>query len=178
LDISKVEAGRLEVSLFPASLDGVVREVVKQFQGELQNKAIQIEVNVPKVVKPIATDASKLKQVLVNLIDNAVKYTDEGKISIAVVTCPVDSQPIRIDITDTGIGIPSDRFQDIFEPFFQLSVEGKSPSAGTGLGLSICRSLCDLLGYRLEVQSTRGKGSRFSIVLGAGESAPLLEKAG
>jgi protein-histidine pros-kinase len=178
LDLSKVEAGRLEVSLFPASLDGVVREVVKQFQGELQNKAIQIEVNVPKVVKPIATDASKLKQVLVNLIDNAVKYTDEGKISIAVVTRPVDSQPIRIDITDTGIGIPSDRFQDIFEPFFQLSVEGKSQSLGTGLGLSICRSLCDLLGYRLEVQSTPGKGSQFSIVLDAGESAPLLEKAG
>jgi len=115
-------------------------------------------------VKPIETDANKLKQVLINLIDNALKFTERGKISVGISVSPVDFQPTRIDVSDTGRGIPPDRLDDIFEPFLQLPSEATQPG-GTGLGLSICRSLCDLLGFRLEVQSKPGRGSTFSIVL-------------
>jgi len=178
LDLSKVEAGRLEVNLAPASLDSLVRDVVKHLEGERENKSVDIAVHIPETVRPVLTDVNKLKQVLVNLIDNAMKFTEEGAVAIELTVSPVDCQPIRIDITDTGIGIPSDRLQDIFEPFFQLQSQDRGRSRGTGLGLSICRSLCDLLGYRLEVNSTPGEGSTFSILLVAEESVPRLERAG
>jgi PAS domain S-box-containing protein len=177
LDLSKVEAGRLEVSLSAANLESILQDIVKQLNGDRQKKNIEIELKIPKTVKPIPVDSNKLKQVLVNLIGNAVKYTDEGKITIVLDVSPVDFQPTRIDITDTGVGIPEERLAEIFEPFFQVPVKGKPRSPGTGLGLSICRSLCDLLGYRLEVASTLGKGSTFSVVL-ADKSASVLERAG
>jgi protein-histidine pros-kinase len=169
LDLSKVEAGHLDVILAPISLGSVVRDVVKLLEGKVQNKDICIEVQIPETVNPVLTDANKLKQILVNLIDNAVKYTQEGRVVVELAVNPADCQPIRIDIIDTGIGIPPERLQDIFEPFFQLQQQDKPRSTGTGLGLSICRSLCDLLGYRLEVASTPGKGSRFSVLLSAAQ---------
>ena len=178
LDLSKVEAGCMEINLAPASLDSLVRDVVKHLEGEREKKNVHIAVHIPDTVKTVLTDVAKLKQVLVNLIDNAMKYTEKGNVAIELAVNPVDSQPIRIDISDTGPGIPSDRLQDIFEPFFQLQPQEKGRTRGTGLGLAICRSLCDLLGYRLEVNSTPGKGSTFSILLDAEESVPRLERAG
>jgi len=178
LDISKVEAGRLEVNLAPTSIDSVVGEVLKQLEGERRNRNVNIEVQIPGTVKPLVTDPNKLKQILTNLIDNALKFTQEGQVTVEVIVGPIDFQPVRIDITDTGIGIPSDRLQDIFEPFLQLHADPTGQSGGTGLGLSICRSLCDLLGYRLRVQSTPGKGSTFSLTLGIDESLFLWEKVG
>jgi signal transduction histidine kinase len=151
---------------------------VKHLEGERENKNVGITVHIPETVEPVLTDVSKLKQVLVNLIDNAMKYTEQGNVAVELAVSPVDFQPIRIDVADTGVGIPSERLQDIFEPFFQLESQGKGRARGTGLGLSICRSLCDLLGYRLEVNSTPGKGSTFSILLRAEESLPRLEKVG
>jgi signal transduction histidine kinase len=139
-------------------------------EGKIQNKNISIDVQIPETVKPVLTDANKLKQILVNLIDNAVKYTHEGSVVVNLGVSPAECQPLRIDITDTGIGIPSERLQDIFEPFFQLRLQNEPHSTGTGLGLSICRSLCDLLGYRLEVASKPGKGSRFSVLFPAEQS--------
>ncbi|HYR41484.1 MAG TPA: ATP-binding protein, partial [Terriglobia bacterium] len=178
LDISKVESGRLEVNVAPTSVDSVVREVLKQLEGERRNRNVNIEVRIPETVKPLVTDASKLKQILTNLVDNALKFTQEGQVTVEVIVGPINFQPVRIDITDTGTGIPSDRLQDIFEPFLQLQADASSQSGGTGLGLSICRSLCDLLGYRLQVQSTPGKGSRFSVALGVDESLSLWERVG
>jgi PAS domain S-box-containing protein len=179
LDLSKIEAGRVDVSLAPASLDSIIRDVVNQLEGQRHDRKVEIDLNLPQTVTPVLTDESKLKQVLVNLIDNALKYTRKGGVLVDLSVNPLDFLPLRIDITDTGIGIPPDRLQDIFEPFFQLDApEGTRPT-GTGLGLSICRSLCDLLGYRIEVQSTPGKGSTFSIVLSAEEAADSLwEKVG
>jgi len=178
LDLSKVEAGRLEMNVGPVSLDSVVREVVKQLEGERENVDVDLEVSIPETVKPIETDANKLKQVLINLIDNALKFTERGKVSIGISVSPVDFQPTRIDVADTGRGIPPDRLDDIFEPFLQLPSEAKQPG-GTGLGLSICRSLCELLGYRLEVQSRPGRGSTFSIVLQhTQEDLSLWERVG
>jgi PAS domain S-box-containing protein len=179
LDLSKVEAGRLEVNVKPTSLGSIVREAVRQLEAGSRNKNIAIEVQIPESAKPVLTDANKLKQVLVNLIDNAIKFTENGTITVEVTVSPKNSEPVRIDVTDTGVGIPPNRLHDIFEPFVQLQTQANRPSGGTGLGLSICRSLCDLLGYRLHAESTPGKGSSFSILLPTDdESLSLWEKVG
>ncbi len=178
LDLSKIEAGRLEVTKAPANLDSIVRDIVKQLEGEYRNGNVALEVSIPPAVKPVLTDENKLKQVLMNLIDNALKFTETGKVTVEVMVNPMNSQPFRIDVSDTGIGIPPGHLQEIFEPFLQLETKGDLPSSGTGLGLSICRSLCDLLGYQLQVQSTPGGGSTFSVVLTGDESVSLLEQAG
>ena len=178
LDLSKVEAGRLELNIAPASLDSVVSEVVKQFEGERRNGKVEIEVSIPGTVTPVLTDKNKLKQVLINLIDNALKFTEEGKVKVELIVNPIDFQPTRIDISDTGIGIPSGHLQKIFEPFLQLRTEANLRSSGSGLGLSICRSLCDLLGFQLQVQSAPGKGSTFSVLFPADGSASVWKRAG
>jgi len=91
---------------------------------------------------------------------------------------PIDFQPTRIDISDSGIGIPSGHLQKIFEPFLQLRTEANLRSSGSGLGLSICRSLCDLLGLQLQVQSAPGKGSTFSVLFPADGSPSVWKRAG
>ena len=123
-------------------------------------------------------DPRALSQVLINLIGNAIRFTDHGGVAVSARTELEEGMQIllHVCVTDTGVGIPADRLQDIFEPFFQLPAEGKSRSRGTGLGLSICRSLCELLGCRLEVHSTPGKGSIFSVVFS--DPTSILEKAG
>src|SRR5207249_1643197 len=143
-----------------------------------RNRNVAVEVSIPPTVKPVLTDANRLKQVLMNLIDNALKFTEQGKVTVEVVVNPMDFQPIRIDVCDTGIGIPPGHLHEIFEPFLQIKTKENFPASGTGLGLSICRSLCDLLGHQLQVQSTPGKGSTFSVVLISDESVSLWEKAG
>jgi PAS domain S-box-containing protein len=165
LDLSKVEAGRLDTNIAPVNLESVIREVISQFEVQHRDTAVALELNIPESVKPIETDANKLKQVLINLIDNALKFTEQGKVCVSVAIDSDDLEPTCIDVKDTGKGIPPDRLDDIFEPFLQLQGEVKERPVGTGLGLPICRSLCELLGYRLEVQSALGEGSTFSIVL-------------
>jgi signal transduction histidine kinase len=100
-----------------------------------------------------------------HLVENALKFTDHGSVTIDVLIDPSTSVPVRIDVKDTGIDIAAPQLHKIFEPFHQLDAEGDRPVGGTGLGLSISRSLCDLLGYDLRVQSEPGRGSTFSIVL-------------
>lgn len=99
-----------------------------------------------------------------NLVENALKFTERGSVTVEAA---VDSTsvPVRIDVIDTGIGIPAEQLNKIFEPFHQLKTEADRLPSGTGLGLSICRSICDLLGYTLQVQSKPGRGSTFSISL-------------
>jgi PAS domain S-box-containing protein len=173
LDLSKVEAGHMEVELAPAPVDAIVRDVVKQLEAEKRNPNVEIVVHLPESMEPLVTDAAKLKQVLVNLVHNALKFTERGSVTVEVIASPIDAMPERIDVTDTGAGIPADRLQDIFEPFQQLEMETNRRYGGTGLGLSISRCLCELLGCRLEVQSWPGRGSTFSIVLREVNRLPL-----
>ena len=100
-----------------------------------------------------------------NLLENALKFTERGSVTVDVVVDPSTSVPVRINVADTGIGIPAQQLNTIFEPFHQLEMDRSPRFGGTGLGLSICRSICDLLGYELRVQSEAGRGSTFSIVL-------------
>jgi protein-histidine pros-kinase len=167
LDLSKVEAGRLEVQVGIVSVDTIIRDVVKQLEGGRRNGAVEIVLKLPPAIRPVQTDGQKLKQVLMNLLDNALKFTERGSVTIEVMVSPLDSQPVRIDVVDTGIGMPPDQLNEIFEPFRQLETDTERQPPGSGLGLSICRSLCDLMGYELVVRSEPGRGSKFSIILGA-----------
>jgi PAS domain S-box-containing protein len=166
LDLSKVEAGHMELQLTEIAIDGLISDIVRQLEGKRRNPEVNLIVKVPDVMAPVQADAARLKQVLLNLIENGLKFTSHGTVTIAVDINPVNLRPVRIDVTDTGIGIPPERLQDIFEPFRQVE-ESTSPREGSGLGLSICRSLCELMHYRLEVRSAPGAGSTFSVILEA-----------
>ncbi len=173
LDLSKIEAGRMELELAPAALDGIVREVVMQLEAERQSASVQIVICVPQELEPLETDGYKLKQVLMNLVHNALKFTERGTVTIQILTGGADRRPIRIDVADTGPGIEPGRLNEIFQPFQQAAPVMGGKHRGTGLGLAISRSLCDLMGYALQVESHPGRGSTFSVILTSGGQLPL-----
>ena len=164
LDLSKIEAGRVELERAPTCLTALVQEVVAQFAETVRGAKVQLLTNMPSRLAPFDTDASKLRQVLLNLVGNALKFTPRGQVTIQVESDPVTQQPRRIDVIDTGIGIPAEQLADIFERFHQADNSLTRHYGGTGLGLTISRSLCQLLGYQLTVHSEMDKGSTFSVI--------------
>ncbi|GEM_PF-1384934 len=163
LDLSKVEAGRVELEITPVSLGDLVHETFSQLEGQVRGKDVEFAVEIPLNLRPIETDEAKLKQVLINLLGNAIKFTEKGSIKVRILTDSQTENPIRLDVEDTGIGIPGDKLDTIFEAFQQADSSTTRKYGGTGLGLTISRSLCQLMGYRLEACSEIGKGSVFSI---------------
>ena len=165
LDLSKVEAGKLELLLSDVALDQLLNDTVDQLGGEVRGKKVKLATEIPKKIKSLQADEAKLKQVLINLLGNALKFTEKGRITISILTNPKTHRPERIEVRDTGIGIPADRLANIFEAFQQAESGTSRQYVGTGLGLAISRSLCDLMGYQLNVSSTVGVGTTFSIIL-------------
>ncbi|MGH7717949.1 MAG: sensor histidine kinase [Gemmatimonadaceae bacterium] len=167
LDLSAIEAGKQRLTISSVSLEELIRETVGQLEGRLTSKEVVLRVDLPTRMLPVDTDARKLKQVLINLVGNALKFTPVGSVRVSVHVSPTSLRPRRIEVTDTGVGIPASRLDAIFEPFEQVETGsgGSGGQQGTGLGLAIARSLCELMGYRLSVKSEVGKGSTFSIDL-------------
>jgi signal transduction histidine kinase len=168
LDIAKVEAGRLTVSKGLVNVDQLLRDVVAQLSGQQRHEGVELRADPPDDVVPIEADGALLRQVLINLTGNAIRFTHKGSV---VLGADVDANgiPQRLFVRDTGIGIPADRQAAIFEPFEQAEGETHLTYGGTGLGLAISRSICDALGYSLGVESDVGKGSTFFIKLSAVE---------
>jgi len=164
LDLSKIEAGHVELERTPIWLTALVEEVVAQFAGTIRGAQVQLLTEMPLRLAPFYTDASRLKQILLNLVGNALKFTPQGTVTIQVENDPVTQQPRRIDVIDTGIGIPPEQLEGIFERFQQADNGLTRHYGGTGLGLTISRSLCQLLGYHLTVHSEMDKGSTFSVI--------------
>ncbi|HEX2093095.1 MAG TPA: PAS domain S-box protein [Longimicrobiaceae bacterium] len=171
LDLSKIEAGKMELQIAPVSLDSLVLETLDQLRGAVRGRELELRAAVPEGVAPLETDAAKLKQVLINLVGNAIKFTEKGKVTVSVVLDPETRRPVRIDVRDEGIGIAPDRLSTIFRAFEQAESGTARRYGGTGLGLAISSSLSELMGYRLEVESRLGEGSTFSIVLGPERTA-------
>ncbi len=165
LDLSKIEARKVELELAPVSLDAVVREVVGQLEGQVRGRDVRLLIELPPAVAPFETDVAKLKQVLINLVGNALKFTEKGRVIVRVVADPTTGRPTRIDVADTGVGIPKERLGMIFEAFQQADPSTARRFGGTGLGLTISQALCQLMGYRIEVASEVNIGSTFRIVL-------------
>ncbi len=172
LDLSKVEAGKLAVILGPCDVGELVRETIAQMEGQLVGKPVLLVSSIPASLESLQSDGGKLKQVVINLVGNAVKFTDQGSITVTLEADLATRLPVAIAVTDTGPGIPADRLETIFEAFRQLDNGFGRQFEGTGLGLTISRSLCRLLGYGLEVASEPGKGSTFTIVLGDRKVTP------
>ena len=167
LDLSKIEAGRMQLDRAPVALDTLVEDTLASFEGQLRDRPIALDAEIPEHLTPIMTDPAKLLQVLTNLIGNAIKFTERGRVVVRVIADPASRRPECVDVIDTGIGIPPERQQAIFDAFEQADSSTARQYGGTGLGLAVSKSLCDLLGYGLEVQSEPGVGSVFSVILTA-----------
>ncbi|MBL0264243.1 MAG: response regulator [Leptospiraceae bacterium] len=167
LDISKVEAGRMVVDFQPVNLKNLIKEVKSVFQMKANEKGISINLiftnNIPV---SLITDEKFLRQILFNLIGNAVKFTNIGSVEIAVTIIRKNKEDSKVDllfsVKDSGIGIPESEMKNVFEPFKQVANQNKK-YGGTGLGLSITRRLVELLGGSMTATSTFGQGSVFSV---------------
>lgn len=165
LDVSKIEAGHVTVQTGTVAVDALVREVVEQLEGQPRAADVVLRAEVPASPVIMETDAQLLRQVLINLVGNAIRFTHHGHVLVRLLTEPGTQRPLRIEVADTGIGIPADRQRAIFEPFEQADSTTTRAYGGTGLGLSIARSLCEALGYELTLDSAPGQGSTFCIQL-------------
>ncbi|HUF50646.1 MAG TPA: response regulator [Longimicrobiales bacterium] len=165
LDLSKIEAGKIQLDEEDVDIREVVRGVVHQFDATLKSGDVDVRVVVPDAVDPLVTDAARLRQVLINLIGNAIKFTEHGHVTVTVDQAPDSQRVASIRVADTGIGIPEDRLDAIFDAFEQAESSTTRKYGGTGLGLPISRALCELLGYRLSVRSRVGAGTEFTIDL-------------
>jgi len=167
LDFSKVEAGKLDIDTSPFSLRRTLRAVLKVLYVRSAGKAVDLSLRVAEEIPDcLEGDAGRLRQILTNLVGNAIKFTERGSVRIAVDTeTSAADQLIRFSITDTGIGIPPEKLGLIFEPFRQADDSISRKYGGTGLGLSISSRLVELMGGSLEVSSQPGRGSTFSFTL-------------
>ncbi len=170
LDLSKIEAGRVSMALSDVSLVPLVRQLVEQIAPVAAEARTKIRLTAPDECAPIRADEQRFRQVLLNLVSNALKF-GMGKPILIRLMCQGDT-PIRLDVVDSGIGIPKDKWQPIFEPFRQAD-EGKARShEGTGLGLAIARLLCREMHFDLLVDSVEGVGSTFSVMLSGDAPSP------
>ncbi len=164
LDLAKVEAGRMELDIEEADLSLLVEETVAQLEGQAHEKNVRVLADVPDhAVDPVETDPPKLKQVLINLVGNALKFSEGGTVTIRLEA--EGPRATGIAVQDTGIGIPEDRLKAIFDAFAQADGSTSRRYGGTGLGLTISKSICQLLGYDLTVESEVDIGSTFRVVM-------------
>jgi PAS domain S-box-containing protein len=164
LDLSRIEAGKATVSLAPVRLADVCGWSVRQVQHAAQAKHQTLSV-VVDAGRPLRADGRRLGQLLVNLLGNAVKFTPEGGALGLEVVADEAEDVVRLVVWDTGIGIPPDQVERIFQPFVQLDASLARQYAGTGLGLALVRRIVELHGGRVAVESAPGAGSRFTVTL-------------
>jgi len=162
LDISKIEAGELDVWIETFDLRALIEKVIRATRTLAEKKSIALEVEIAPGVNSISSDRRRVEQILLNLLSNAIKFTEKGVIQV---TCSVLGQEVLVDVADTGIGIKNEDMARLFKPFQQIHNGLTRNFEGTGLGLSICRKLLNLLGGRIEVHSEWGKGSNFRFTL-------------
>jgi signal transduction histidine kinase len=163
LDFSRIEAGQAVVARAPFDPAALTREAVEALVARAEEKGIALVHRVePSAPPSMIGDATKTQQILSNLIGNAVKFTSRGSVTVAVRAA---DRMLEFSVADTGIGIPPDRLDAIFEEFTQADPEIGRNYGGTGLGLTICRRLTEMLGGKLQVQSELEKGSTFRLTL-------------
>ncbi|HUN05178.1 MAG TPA: HAMP domain-containing sensor histidine kinase [Aggregatilineales bacterium] len=166
LDLSKVDAGKLELHLHRVPLEPITEAVLHITTGLLGGKAIEMRRDYCNPLPEVLADDTRLRQVLLNLLGNAVKFTESGSITLQI--RPEDGG-VRLSVIDTGQGIDPALHESIFEEFKQVNSIGRDPRAGAGLGLAISRHLVALMHGRIWLESEAGKGSRFHIWLPAAE---------
>jgi signal transduction histidine kinase len=162
LDISKIEAGQLDIYCASFPMLPAIQKTVSAILPLAEKKGITVRTELSPAVGEIYSDQRRMEQILLNLLGNAVKFTDQGEV---VVKCWRDNEWIVITIRDTGIGIDPKYHHSIFDPFRQADAGLARKSEGTGLGLSICKRLVDLLRGFISVESALDQGSTFTVRL-------------
>ena len=176
LDLSRIEAGRLELDRDQVDIIELITDTLSSFQVEGSSVKLQREIPKPYDKILLLTDELRLKQVLINLVGNAVKFTSEGDVTVRLVLDEQRRRPLRIDVEDTGLGIAEHRLQEIFSAFEQADNSTRRSFGGTGLGLAVCRSLLDLMGFGISVVSQLHVGSIFSILFDKDAPLPSLRQ--
>ena len=178
LDISKIEAARMSIEQIPCDLPQIIADVIALVQPRAVQKSLEFKVELDgPIPRRVQTDPLRVKQVLVNLMSNAIKFTEKGQIRITLAReISYFAQTIRVDVTDTGIGMTPSQLDRLFQPFMQADNSTTRRFGGTGLGLTISRRLATLLGGDIKVTSEYGAGSTFSFTFNGGprDGAELL----
>lgn len=170
LDISKIEAGQLEVSIAEVDLHASIDRVVGSLGPLAKKKGLSLEVVAPTGGLVVETDQRRVEQILINLLNNAIKFTDTGGVTLTAEP-DVARGEVRMIVEDTGIGIRAEDLGQLFQAFRQVDSGLQRQHDGTGLGLAICRRLADLLGGTIAADSTPGRGSRFTLTIPARRGA-------
>jgi PAS domain S-box-containing protein len=167
LDVSKIEAGKLTLERAPFRLRDTVEDAVRLFAPRAHGKGLELACRIrPDVLDALTGDAGRLRQVIVNLVGNAIKFTDRGHVLVDVETAPATTGDValHVTVTDTGVGIPEEKQWQIFGPFVQADASTTRRFGGTGLGLTISAQLIEMMGGRIWIESAEGSGSRFHFV--------------
>ncbi len=171
LDFSKIESGKLELETQPFNLRICLEEALDLLAAKASEKGLELAYLLPpQVPQHLMGDVSRLRQVLVNLVNNAIKFTPHGEVIVSVQAQPQTASEqliLQVAVKDTGIGIPADRLHRLFQPFSQVDASTTRQFGGTGLGLAISKRLCELMGGTLWVESDEGQGSTFYFTLRA-----------
>jgi len=165
LDISKIEAGQLEIARNPFDLRGSLDKVVNLVSPMAERKGLPIYLHMTDTIDKFTGDQRRVEQILINLLNNAIKFTEMGEIKVS---CSLRDSKVILSVSDTGIGIKPEDIETIFEPFRQIDTGLSRKYEGTGLGLSITRKLVNMMGGEIHVKSKEGVGSTFSVILPIG----------
>ncbi|HEY9706299.1 MAG TPA: ATP-binding protein, partial [Allocoleopsis sp.] len=192
LDFSKIESGKLYLDFHATNIESCLQSILRLFTGQSREKCLNLQLNKDGNLPPwLMVDSNRLNQILANLINNAIKFSDQGQIIVSVdsklLSIPINNLPvgmpdivtsetaiyeIKFSVKDSGIGIPSDRLKELFTPFNQLHTYISRKYGGTGLGLTICKQLCELMGGKIWVESELNKGSTFFFTIIAPVAIP------
>ena len=166
LDLSKIEAGKIELDYSMVSLQAMLAEISEYIYPKLKEQGNKLNVNIDPEIVPNYFDEVKLKQVLLNLVSNACKFTHSGTINIEAYSLKEsDTHYYVIDVCDSGIGMTEKQCADVFKPYTQADSSTTKKYGGTGLGLTISKNYCEMMGGRIEVSSEPGKGSEFKVLI-------------
>lgn len=167
LDLSKIESGKLEIQKKPVLIESIISDISKIFMLKLNEKKLDLKIDIEDNIKYLLLDEIRIRQILFNIVGNAIKFTNEGFIKIKVYTSKKNKNKLNlhIDLQDTGIGIPEDEQKKIFESFVQKEGQDNKQYGGTGLGLTICMKLVKIMNGEIQVESEVKKGSIFKITL-------------
>ncbi len=165
LDVAKIESGKVSINPEPASVPAVVKEVAESLRAMAEEKRLRFNLELPPEDMIVVTDRRALHQILLNLANNAIKYTEHGSVSISVARAPHNVKRIEVRVADTGIGIREEDQPRLFQAFEQVDTSSTRRFQGVGLGLHLSRRLAALIDATLQCESTYGEGSTFTLSL-------------
>ena len=160
LDISKIEAGQLELAVTTFELRPSIEKIMELISPIANKKGIKLKLDIDENIDKVITDQLRFEQIILNLLNNAVKFTENGYVKLS---CSIENNNYIFSVSDTGIGIKPEDIPGLFQPFHQIDSGLTRKHEGTGLGLSICKKLLDLMKGSISVESQWQKGSIFTI---------------